>query len=321
MYTYRLIINKNTNSNPYHFNYGHSRNIGLRVGKQCAEIEKSFTKDYRPQIFENRCYFVNMLKEGIKRANLIHILKLEKPIKIDTIELEVSDKSGILERINMIDSFILYSMVTKKLLRPINPDLKSDGVIQSILNFQKSKDELSREISSVYAYLYSKTKIYETERFNYLWMALNGMYAALYPMSSPKDKEQMQQLVIRFNLGKEVFSMKSRPKAGMAAMLSMLDVSEPVTRDSLLNGEHQEFARNIEKALVDINGNRVDITPYGFLITDFAYFLRCRMFHANRPVELFSFYDDMELKAIRITNGLLEEFLDKNLHCMFTVSN
>ena len=34
---------------------------------------------------------------------------------------------------------------------------------------------MSREVSSLYAYLYSKTKNYETERFSYLWMAMNQL--------------------------------------------------------------------------------------------------------------------------------------------------
>ena len=53
------------------------------------------------------------------------------------------------------------------------------------------------------------------------------------------------------------------------------------------------------------------------LLTDFSYYLRCKLFHANRPVELFSFSDDLEIKVLRIVNGLLEEFLDANLIRIF----
>lgn len=317
MYTYHLLINKAASVKKLFFKYGNTKDISLQVGKQCAGIEKQFPKDYRPLLSQDKCFLLNMLKEGMKRAALVHILKTHEPLRVYKVTLSISDNKGLIEERDLTAKLKLYSMITERLKRPIDSSWKESEVLQRILNYQKSKEALSREVSSLYAYLYSKTKNYETERFSYLWMAMNGMYAALYPMASSNDREQMIKLLERFSLGTSMHTRNSRKSSGILAMLALKDVKEPVTKDSIINGEHKEILDKAEKVLFDDKGNRIDISHYGYFITDFAYYLRCHMFHTNTPVQLFCFYDDMELKAIRIVNGLLEEFLDQNLICLF----
>lgn len=317
MYSYNLVINRAASDKKMFFQYGNTKDISLQVGQQCAEMEKQLKKDYRLDLVQNKCYLINLLKEGMKRVALVHILKNHEPLRISKVELRVSDDEGKVEVIDLTEGLHLYSMITEELKRPIDLLWKNPQLLQNILKFQKSKENLSREISSLYAYLYSKTKIYETERFFYLWMAMNGMYAALNPMVHANDRDQMINLLKRFNLGTNMHTRESRNKAGNLTMVKLKDIGEPVTRYSLINGEHKETAERIEELLTDVNGNHIDISPYGYFLTDFAYYLRCRIFHSNTPTQLFSFYDDMELKAIRITNGLLEGFLDQNLPYVF----
>ena len=89
-----------------------------------------------------------------------------------------------------------------------------------------------------------------------------------------------------------------------------------VTRYSLENGEHKEFSKQIETILYDDN-KRIDISSYGYLLTQFSYYYRCTFIHANKPIPLFSFNNEIELKSLKIINSLLEEFIENNLNKWF----
>ena len=314
MYTYRLTINKSLAKGVFTFNYGPTKNIAINISKHAASIEKDLKKDYRDDLMGS--YIISLLKEGMKRSALFHLLMYQEPIKVKKVVLDVLVSGKVESTFDLTEEMVLYSLINKKLERPISKEWNDKKVLQNILQFMKSTDDMARQISAIYAYLYSKTKRYETERFSYLWMSMNGLYASLYPLNRPNDTEEMKALLKRFHLGEEMFFTAERAEKGLKAMLKLKDVEEPVTRGSLMNGKHQELADNI-KSLLTREGKALNLTPYGYLLTDFSYYLRCKFFHANRPMELFSFQSDMELKAIRIANGLLEEFLDENLVMLF----
>lgn len=314
MYTYRLTINKYLPKGFFTFNYGHSRNIVINISKNAASIQKDLKKDYRDNLMES--YLINLMKEGMKRAALLHLLMYQEPMKVKKVVLEVLEGEKVESNFDLTEEMVLYSLITTRLERPISKEWNDKIVLRNILQFMKSTDDMARQISALYAYLYSKTKRYETERFSYLWMAMNGLYASLHPETGANDTEGLKALLKRFGLGEELFSRKERTDKGLKAMLKLKDAGEPITRDSLMNGKHQELAVSI-KSLLTREETPLNLTPYGYLLTDFPYYLRCKFFHANRPMELFSFQSDMELKAIRIANGLLEEFLDENLVMLF----
>ena len=93
-----------------------------------------------------------------------------------------------------------------------------------------------------------------------------------------------------------------------------------ITRDSLEHGIHVGIAQSIRSCLLDKNGNSIDITAYGYLLGFFSYYFRCNIIHASKPVPLFSYVSEYELRCLRIINDLLEDFLDANLHKFFLES-
>jgi len=316
MYLYRLIINKQTKGSNYFFQYGNTKDVSITIFENAASIVKDFKKDYRNDLGQDS-YLRNLFKEGMKRISLLHILCYQKPIKLKSIQLIITGPKDINEVYELTDDFVLYSLIGDKLFRPVSPDWRNHEVLQNILRFQKSKTDLARNVAALYSYLYSKTKTYETERFSFLWMAMNGMYGALSP-GQKNDRAQMCNLVKLFNLGTEVLTQKVRDDICQKVFIKMKDIHGLVTKGSL-GKEHKELEDYILQHMpVDDKTNHpVDLSAYGFLLTDFSYYLRCRFFHANRPVELFSFADDLEIKVLRIVNGLLEEFLDENLVKIF----
>lgn len=82
-------------------------------------------------------------------------------------------------------------------------------------------------------------------------------------------------------------------------------------------GEHIELAEKIINIASEFDRNEFDMTPYGLLVLDYAYYLRCNYFHAGKPLPLFNFESDVELKSLNIINELLKEFLDDNITKVF----
>lgn len=313
MMDYELRINNQSKGEPYFFSYGNTKEIILQVSYNRALISRSLAKNYLPIL--KGSYLMDLMREGMKRASLIHLLLYQKPLKIRDVKLIVSSKNKICESITLTEEFALYSMIECGLLRPLSKEWKEHTIIQFVLKHQKSTDKMARQISALYAYLYSKTRKYETERFNYLWIAMNGLFAALDPKDSGNDRNQMCALVKRYGFGTNLLDKTTRERSGKLTMIHLLQMPEPVTRDSL--DSDSVFTERIMKEVIDKYGKPVDVSLYGYMLTDFPYYLRCKLFHANRPLELFSFTDDMELKSLRIANGLLEEFLDKELISLF----
>lgn len=316
-YTYTVLINSDTKGKSFFFSYGNTKFIELVVNKQKASVSASLSRDYSDIDIYDNSYLLNLIKESLKRVMLVHLLKYMEPINMTNISLKII-KNGVCCKIIDLSQYIrLYSMIQKRLIRPIPDEWKQESVIESILAFQKSKLELSKEISALYAYIYSKTKSYETERFSYLWMSMNGFYSSRSDEKS--DAKQMTELVSTLNLGNRSLTRKERDSICPRVVIKLNSIDGKLSYESLSDGRHKDFAIKIQQYLSQLSSenNLVELSAYGFMVVDFPYYLRCKYFHANKPLELFSFEGDMELRTITIANGLLEEFLDKHLYEMF----
>ena len=314
---YRLIINEKPKGKPLCFSYGKTKWIELTVSAAGASADCELGKDYRGQLPD--CYLGNLIKEAMKRASLVYLLQFQKPLSVCSLRLEVIDTDGRSETVDIQDRFTLYSMITGKLLRPIPSEWKQHDILQIILTYQKSKERMSREIASLYAYLYSKTRQFETERFFFLWMTMNGFFAACDPANNGKDRNQMETFVLSVNSSLDVLTRDNRDRLCRMTTMFLNSVSSPIKIHNIDDQMENSFAEYIRPHIPSKkDGSRYRVSLYTLLLTDYPYYLRCRMFHANRPIELFSFKDDYELKALGIVNNLIEDYLDRNLVTLFS---
>ena len=314
---YRLVINDEPNGKPLLFSYGNTKRIELKVSSMGAIATCELKRDYRSQLPD--CYLGNLIKEAMKRASLVYLLRYQKSLVIRSLRLEVKTSAdSIEEAIDLQNEFTLYSMITGRLKRPISSVWKQRDILQRILTYQKSNENMSREISALYAYLFSKTKTLETERFSYLWMAMNGFFASYDPANNGKDRAQLETFVRSVNPSFDVFTRDDRDKPCKMTAFFLKSLSAPVTIESIDEDAEDSFAEYISDHIpTKKDGSKYHVSLYTLLLTDFPYYLRCRMFHANKPIELFSFTDDYELNALCITNGIMEDFLDSNLTKIF----
>lgn len=307
------MINQHRGRGKLSFSYSRTQDILLSVNSKGASLHFSIGKNYLNNV--EHSYLYNLIKEGIKRAALLYLLQYQKPLDIRNITLTAIQRKQNLGSVDLTNSLTFYQMFDGKLLRPLSGEWKDSGFQQRILDYRKSGNELSRPLSALYAYLFSKTKTKETERFSYLWIAMNGFFASVSP--NYNDRDAMTAFLKKYDLGNTMLTKKERDNFCKSAVFELMKIPEPVTADNLEDEAHKAFSDYIREKAAEYDSNTFDASPYGFLLTDFPYYLRCTLFHAVHPLELFNFENDWELKSLRIVNGLLEEFLDKNLHTLF----
>ncbi len=312
---YQLIVNGGTNYKqfPKTYDYRMTKNIGLAVGKNKGTVNFSVAKDYRKN--PQSTYLNDLMRDGIQRLALAHLLLFEEPIDIKTVVLRVIAPEGKIDSLDFSNSMRMYSLISRKLNRHISAAIKDREVIANAITTRKSASPAP--IVALYAYLYSKTKEYEFEKFMYLWMALIGFSKALYAIAHNREKEILEKVAYKYNLGKELLNLKNRPGAGKKMMLIIhKNTVEVQSRDQL--SVNEKLMSEIHNLLQE---NSLDgkLSAYGYCLLDFSYFLRCNYFHANEPIPLNVFDNDMVLSSVRLANSLIEEFLDEHItDCILT---
>ncbi len=239
-------------------------------------------------VFRADNYIVN---DAIKKAVLLHTLCHLKPLVVKKIEVSVNDSKQEVDN-------VFYSMVGAA-KRQIPKEFANKAVINHILNTTKThQKDLT---AALYAYVYSKTKEYETEKFMYLWMAINGLYGALCEdKNKTNEQAQIQRLAYLID-----------ESAGRITRKKSTAIIEPI-----LQQIHKDkcISERVKEIAVYIGEKGKSIAPEAMLILWAPYHVRCTLFHASKPIILFSFQDEYELTYLKGLNDYLEQYLDNNLH-------
>ncbi|GEM_PF-6629790 len=291
----------------FEFSFQRTHHISVRIAKDKYTISALIGKDYRKT---NNQYLINLMREGIRRAMILHLFLYEAPIKNQCFELTVIDGNECKEIIDT--SFMPYSMINSKLLRPLPEYVKETQFLQKAMS--ATKTEKGSESAALSAYLYSKSRAYETERFQNLWMAFNGFYSSRRDAEKHKDKPNIERILRRYHLGNEMLIQRERESLGKSPLLALQEVSENTFLKDIRDSETKTYkiiSHYIEKHV------KKDITVEGFIVGELSYYLRCTLFHANRPIQLIAFKNDLDLKCLRLVNAALENFLDEHLTDIF----
>ncbi len=314
-----LIINKvGKNSRKYIYDFGSTKNVELTLSETGISITAQLTKVYdKEEMLSGDSY---LFPDAIKKALLLYLLKYNKALSISSIIVKIDDAQ---EEIPFPKGAKppIYSMINGTLQREIPKAFSSDTVFQNLLNTPKSKYD--KRIASLFALLCSKSKEYETERFIYLWTSFNGMYGYLsdFTKEPSNDKkriyecDQIKYLQKYFNIGNDMINNNDKVKIANK-IISLLHTvnSEAICRKHI---DYTSLKNQIETVLIKSAGDKYNLTAYGYLLTQLAYYFRCKIVHGSKPVYLFSYGDDKELHSLKIINILLEEFIDNNLSLWF----
>lgn len=309
---YSIVINaRKRKYREFLFNYRTTKNICLLIGDNSAVVELNFcpkSEEIDYNLKEN-----TVTKVAIKKAALLHLALYSKPLLINKI---VVYKSGINDR--KVSNFpnpdsCLICLVESKFGKPLPEAWKTKPFLEGLITLNISTD--SRITASIYSFLSAKGSKFEYQRFIYLWTSMNGLYGYYWQQSKDGNGHEASQIL---NLIKMKQMGQSFPPKSVNVILAktitpwILEniADDYITDDYFSRDENNEIGGMIRHLLM---ANGVDLSPYSYLLFGLSYYYRCQMIHADKPLPLFSFGMESELKVIRIINCMLESFLERNL--------
>ncbi len=320
---HKIIINKNKSYKyKYTYNFGQTKDVSLELSRNAICITVKLGKKYdKTEMLYKECY---LFPDALKKAMTLHLILFSENIDIKTMSVQIDkDKDTVIDtKQGHIPP--IYSMVNKKLFHKITSEW-SKSEIEGYLKLTKSSND--NRLAALNAFIISKSKEFETERFIYLWTAFNGMYnhfAVLVQNISQKeyrqDKKKIEFILKLFDIGKETIDKKEDKKIigrKTVALVKRL-YSNNISYAELQNGKYSELAKQLSDFLLKSDSNvPYNISPYGYLLAQFSYYFRCNIIHGDKPYALFSYAEESEIKCLRCINELLDEFIEKNLHMWF----
>ncbi|MBR0353508.1 MAG: hypothetical protein IJH53_09940 [Oscillospiraceae bacterium] len=312
-YLYNVTINTPpVRAEGFSYSYAQTNSIELLINKAGAKLTFNTGKDYSNSW--DGSYAQRLVYDGIKRCALLYVMYYNTPILLKAVKITISSDNKVITSFDVTETVKFYSLIGERLQSQVGANLKNKDVLKAIIS--EMKKDYGKRTAALYAYLLSKTKTYEAEKFVYLWMAFNGVYSYWGQRVGIQnnDKDAIEVLLKKYGWGKEILNRITRPRTGQKASL-IINHYEPITSGEDLNSEKMIDLRN---EIVNLPGiKEIEISLYGYLLCDFCYYLRCTMIHASKPLPLFSFENDTEIKVLKVANNLLEEFLDNHLYECF----
>lgn len=313
-----LIINSvGKDSTKFIYDFGSTKNIELILSESGLSIKAELTKEYdKEEMLSGDSY---LFPDGIRKGLLLYLIKYSKALNITSFTAKIDDQ----EKITFAEGAKppIYSMITGNLHREIPKVFSSDTVFNYLLNTPKSKYD--KRIASLFSLLCSKSKEYETERFIYLWTSFNGMYGWISELIAEANgmeryrKEYVQILGFQQFIGVGKGTIEEKDKTPIANSVISILKDIPANNVSRSVIEAEEISTRIEDILSQNSSKKYSLSAYGYILTQLAYYFRCKIIHGNKPVYLFSYAEDKELHTLKIINSLLEEFIDSNLPLWF----
>lgn len=321
---YRGIKTKNISSMSYSFS--NTSNIQISVSRRSFSIEVEQTVLKNPSEILTSALF----RDAIKKAVLIQMIKYNQ-ISEGDLYVEINGENYCIYEDNAdSQEQLLYSMCGKKLLRKM-ADNWTEASIQRLLNTTKSKAD--RLDAALDAFLISKSKKYETERFVYLWMVMNGLYGFVGEEASEyindkntkkwlsRDVGQIKFFAMLLNYQyrgrfKDNGKMITKKLELLLAKLTdepMEQIVKAVKRDDCTC----DFVKNMHSIFVEEGCEDGKMHPYMALLLFLPYKMRCRYFHAERPVAMICFENEHPIPVLKILNAFIEDFLDSCLSRWF----
>lgn len=303
------------------YTYRQTKGVELEVFEKGIRIKASVGALYDVKQVLGYSTFA-LFPDGVKKGLAVYLAYYSKPFEIKKVSVSID---GVVTEFDEYPEILVYSVIEKPLLRSLSEAWKNEAVLKKLTSFTKSAQDC--RMASFYALALSKSKVYEAERFINLWMAFNGFYdykaenlRIQRPGKRIPDCDMIFNLIKIYGLGNDrIFEKESADIAwAVIRVLEKWDY-KPVTQETLKeDGIHGQMGKDIEALLVRAeNGTKLDLSSYGYLLCFLAYFFRCNLIHADKPVPLFSYATEYEVRCLKLINQMLEDFLEAELPTCF----
>lgn len=355
MATYHIIINKKVNRNFIEKEIvcataqGQPRPFSFKIQKGAVEIEYEMSKvnslDYT---IEKSVVF----REALTKAYLYHALLLNSALMIKQITLIIEGEEYTLSKENNINFPFVFSLLTEDDLHLNNAfEVLPDYIVVNSIKYNQKE----LRFVSLASYLSAKSKSYQIERFNSLWTSMNALYnyvALCYEERIVDDCNGITRSDIPSNLriyGKDANGIsammyhlknncrkpsrdaesntKANNKAAfqqLASLFQRLSDEEISELYSLCLSDLR--ATGIVHSLppkyapLDVVSRLYNFPSYLFIILQYAYSLRCELFHGNKATPIICSYNDRSIGELRVVNYFLDSYLSNEIPLLFTTN-
>lgn len=303
------------------YRYGSVRGIKLSIGKRGARI--CFSTNRLHDATEILSEADTLVMDAIKKACLIYALVNGKSLDIQHVNVLLNGERIVTEAFTR-ERPLVYSMLSGKLgIEGIGLD--DPALLNQLANTPKSKND--RTDAALTAYLVARTRTYRIERFIYLWMAVNAVYALAAEeaagymktakgkeVTRPSEKDGLRLVAAMYNMEYPEIR-KENEKRIMAHAFSIAkhrDIMEcvPVMEDTLRGTRNR--VENNERYEVR-SGEFEEYDWIALMLFWLPYRLRCRYFHSENTIPIFCYEDEHLLQGLSFVNILLEHFLSLEL--------
>ena len=295
--------------NVFTYTYGHTKGIEIGLVRGSAFVAASIgaTYDGCGVLSSSNRLFV----DALRKTYLLHLIVYSEQLSFERLTVFIDGEAVATDAEPTMAGLIDQ----RKLIRRVPTGALSAGVARNLLG--TTKMAWSALDASLNSYLYSRSKVFEADRLQCLWPAMNGLYnevsrrAIRHQDANVSDQENAKicKLLRVYGLGSRFTSPKDWKPLAQQVQSILREAPSPATRDVF---ENSPLAGRIECAVRNTDG-APDVTPYGFVLMGMSYHYRCMLFHGNSPLPLYAHADDGLLAGLRVCNDLLEEFLDENL--------
>lgn len=323
------------------YKYGGTACI-LTCSSGCARLEFGMgtKKDiHTPDFFLNK-----LVKDSLRKIYLLHAMAMDSRLWIEAITVTRNEETAVYDQTTP-DFPFLYSMLRSQELK-LPESWRQERFLRNVLNRPKSETDNDARYACLFSFLAGTGKRFEIEKFTCYWTAMNAHYnyvAARTGSGKTGDAPCINHLIQLLGCGKQMSSKADRNEKYKTNFGMMKQCLQGFTTEELEEIYRELYAmRTLPGAVPEhgreqlydhlhrcinpaeyaagrntINESRSNISAWGFLLLDYAYYMRCKYLHGIKPTVLFSAANDPEISAFRCLNVFLGNYLREVIPEMF----
>ena len=336
MISYEIMIN--TNECPYNwrYNFGANKGIIICLGDNSAQI--LFDMKVKRTPLELVSFVTPLVRDAYRKVYQLHAVIYNKGLKVEKIRVKSGDEEMLFDPSNSNFPF-LFSMIGAADLG-LNDSWKAlDDAIMSTTKTGKDSDF---RFAAMFSYFASKSRQFEIDRFSNLWTAMNSYYSYVNRCYEKHLKNEYK--VLEPGHLKKLYLSQEADLIGAAlwqidpryTKFSKDEANEIWSGDysieKALSGYTEEDIEDLyEDLLQELTTKKLDpkhevfkkraeqfgLSSFTFMLFEYSYNWRCKLFHGNRCTLLFSAYNDYEIYVVKTINYFLDRFLNENIPHLF----
>ena len=343
-HTYTITLNRTPSSrDPLQYTYSKTP-CTLTCSPGCAAVsfEMGTLKTHEDLISLR----VKVVEDALRKMHLIHALRTDSRLRVRSVTITIDGKEETYTQGHPGFPF-LYSMLTAKHLN-LPETWQEPRFLNALLASTKTDTEKDHRYACLYSYLAGAGMSYESEKFTYYWTAVNALYNHIFDCANPiharyhgkrhyadtafnkavlkQDSVGLSILLRLFGSGNQVSDGQARRQTHRKQYGAMKTLLHAISRDN-----YPELYRQLKAHRTDLHwlpegplGDhlreccaRTGSSAWGFLMFDYAYYIRCNYLHGEKTTILFTTEADPKLAAFRALNTFLEEFLKEMIPRIF----